>query len=66
MKKAVLALIGVILVGAATIIQMIVDWYQSYAYGIPTPTLVKALILLAGGLSLLAVIISIKARGDRR
>ena len=59
--KATLALVGIVLVGVATVIQMIVDWYQTYAYGIPMPTVIKLLVLLAGFLSLLAVIISLKS-----
>jgi len=59
--KATLALIGIMLVGAATVIQMIVDWYQSYAYGIPMPNTIKFLVIVAGVLSLLAVIISLKS-----
>ena len=61
MRKTFLALLGVFLVGVATIIQMIVDYYQSYAQGIPTPNMIKALVLLAGALSLIAVVISLKA-----
>ena len=61
MSRATLAILGVILVGIATIIQMVVDWYQSYAYGIPMPNKIKFLVLLAGFLSLLAVIISLKS-----
>ncbi len=60
MRKGLLAVIGVGLVAAATLIQMIVDWYQTYAYGIPMPNIVKILILAAGGLTLLALIISLK------
>ncbi|RLG89931.1 MAG: hypothetical protein DRO36_06940 [Candidatus Hecatellales archaeon] len=63
--KAVLAIIGVALVGIATVIQMIVDWYQSYAQGVPMPRTIQALVLLAGALSLLAVVLSIKGSGVR-
>jgi len=59
--KALLALIGIALVGIATIVQMIVDWYQSYAMGVPMPNIIKALVLFAGILSLIAVIISLKS-----
>lgn len=65
--RALLALLGVALVGIATVIQMVVDWYQSYAYGIPMPNTIRFLVLLAGFLSLLAVLISlssgVRARG---
>jgi len=61
--KALLALIGVVLVALATLIQMIVDWYQSYAYGIPMSNVVKALVIAAGVLTLIALVISIKAGG---
>jgi len=56
--KAKLAAIAIFLVAVATVIQMIVDWYQSYAQGIPMPNRVKALVLAAGALSLLAAIFS--------
>ena len=59
--KALLAIIGVALVGIATVIQMIVDWYQSYAQGVPMPRTIQALVLLAGALSLFAVIISLRS-----
>ncbi len=59
MRKSVLALIGVALVGAATIIQMTVDWYQSYAEGIPMPRVIQALTIVAGLLALLSVIITL-------
>ncbi len=65
MRKGLLAVIGIALVGIATIIQMIVDWYQSYAQGIPMPRAIQALVLLAGFLSLLAVILSLKGTGVR-
>ena len=57
--KAKLALVGVGLVGAATVIQMIVDWYQSYAQGIPMPTIIKLLVIVAGVLALSATSISL-------
>jgi len=60
-SKALLAIIGVALVGIATVIQMVVDWYQSYAYGIPMPKVIQALVLLAGFLSILAVILSLRS-----
>ena len=58
--KAILAILGIVLVGIATIIQMIVDWYQSEAQGIPMSNTIKLLVLFAGILSLLAVLISLK------
>ena len=64
-SKAVLAIIGVALVGVATVIQMVVDWYQSYARGVPMPRTIQLLVLLAGALSLLAVVLSIKGSGVR-
>ena len=65
MKKSILALVGVALVGAATVLQMMVDWYQSYAEGIPMPKVIQALTVFAGCLALLSVIISVIANRRR-
>lgn len=59
--RAALALVGLGLVGAATVLQMAVDWYQSYAYGIPMPNVVKALVIVAGLLALVATVIGFVA-----
>lgn len=59
MSKALLATIGVALVATATLIQMTVDWFQSDAMGITFPTKLKLLTLTAGGLTFLALILSI-------
>ncbi|MCD6300892.1 MAG: hypothetical protein J7L82_02355 [Staphylothermus sp.] len=64
--RAFLAILGVILVAIATLIQMIVDWYQSYAAGIPYPTTIKLLVLAAGVLTFIALFISLRAGGGRR
>ena len=65
MGRAALALIGVGLVAAATLLQMVIDWYQSEAMGVPMPNTLKLLVLGAGALTILALIISIvvRARG---
>ena len=65
-SKASLALVGIMLVGLATVLQMIIDWYQSYAYGIPMPKTIQALVVLAGLLSLIAVVISLKSKPLRK
>lgn len=61
--KAFLAILGVVLVALATLLQMIVDWYQSYAMGIPYPTTIKLLVIVAGVLTLIALFISLAAGG---
>lgn len=65
-SKVSLALIGIMLVGLATVLQMIIDWYQSYAYGVPMPKTIQALVVLAGLLSLIAVVISLKSKPLRK
>ena len=62
MGKAALALLGVGLVAAATLLQMIIDWYQSEALGVPMPNTLKFLVLGAGALTLLALVISVYSR----
>ncbi len=64
--KAFMAIIGVVLVAIAILLQMIVDWYQSYASGIPCPTTIKLLVIASGALTLLALFISLAARGRSR
>ena len=59
MSKVILATLGVALVAIATLIQMTVDWFQSDAMGIAFPMKLKLLTLTAGGLTLLALILSI-------
>ena len=66
MRKTALALTGVVLVALATLLQMIIDWYQSYAYGIPMPNKIKLLVILAGILTLIALIISLIASGGKK
>ncbi len=62
MGRAALALIGVGLVAAATLLQMIIDWYQSEAVGVPYPGWLKLLVLGAGALTIIALIISVYSR----
>ena len=62
MGRAALALIGVGLVAAATLLQMIIDWYQSEAMGVPMPNTLKLLVLGAGALTIIALIISVYSR----
>ena len=52
MGKAILAGLGVLFVGMATLLQMVIDWYQSEAQGVPMPSTLKLLVLLAGALTL--------------
>mgnify|MGYP000507014911 CR=1 FL=1 len=59
-SKTSLALLGVLLIGIATVLQMIIDWYQSYAYGIPMPRVIQGLVLLAGLLALTGAILGAK------
>ena len=66
MRKTALALVGVVLVALATLLQMIIDWYQSYAYGIPMPNRIKILVIIAGILTLVALIISLVASGGKK
>lgn len=63
--KAGIALTGMILVGAATILQMFVDWHQQSVSQSVDPK-VKLAILGAGFLSLLAVLIGLLAAGGGR
>jgi len=56
MGRAVVAGIGVLFVAIATLIQMVIDWYQSEAQGVPMPSTLKLLVLLAGGLTLAGVV----------
>ncbi len=62
MGKAALALLATGLVAAATLLQMIIDWYQTEAQGVPMPGVIKMLILGAGALTLLALIVSVAAQ----
>lgn len=62
MSKAGLALIGVGLVALATLLQMVIDWYQSEAQGVPYPGWLKLLVIGAGLLTLTALIISVYSR----
>ena len=66
MRKTILAIIGVVLVALATLIQMVVDWYQTYAYGIPMPNTIKLLVIFAGLLTLGALALSIIASGGKK
>ena len=66
MRKTVLALVGVVLVALATLVQMLVDWYQTYAYGIPMPNVIKILVIFAGLLTLAALALSIVASGGKK
>jgi len=65
MRKSFIALLGVILIAVATLMQMMVDWYQSYALGVPQPSLVKFLVVAAGILTFLALILSLMASSRR-
>ncbi len=60
-KRAAVAAsgLGIALVAGATILQMFVDWYQSEAQGVPMPTILKVLIILAGAMTLLSLIIGL-------
>ena len=61
-----MTLFGLILVGVATVLQMLVDWHQQSESTEWDPR-VKAMILGAGALSLLAVLVGLlAARGGRR
>ena len=51
--------LGIALVAGATVLQMIIDWYQSEAQGVPMPTVLKVLVLLAGLMALLSAIIGL-------
>jgi len=66
MGKLNLAFLGVLFVGLATFIQMIVDWYQSEAYGISYPILLKILVIAATVLTLLAIWLGFKGQRVRR
>ena len=65
MSKAALGMLGLVLVSLATLLQMFVDWHQESVSQQIDP-LVKAGILGAGLLSLLAVLLGIRAAGARR
>lgn len=60
--KVKIAALAIFLVAVATVIQMLVDWYQSYAYGIPMPGRVKAMVIVAGLLSLAAAALSLASK----
>ena len=59
MGKAILAGLGVLFVGLATLIQMVVDWEQSEAQGVPMPSTLKLLVLAAGALTLGSIAIGL-------
>ena len=59
MSRAVLAGLGVLFVGLATLIQMVVDWEQSEAQGVPMPSTLKLLVLAAGLLTLASIAIGL-------
>ena len=65
MSRAVLAGLGVLFVGLATLIQMIVDWEQSEAQGVPMPSTLKLLVLAAGLLTLASIAIGLYASRRR-
>ena len=64
MGRAGLALLGMVLVGLATLLQMFVDWHQQSVSQSVDPK-VKLAILGAGALSLLAVLIGLAASRRR-
>lgn len=59
MSKALfLGWVAILCVALATLIQMVIDWYQSDAYGIPFPFWLKVLTVIAAVLTLIAVFMS--------
>lgn len=63
-KSSGIALLAILLVGLATLLQMFVDWHQESVSQTWDPV-VKAGILAAGGLSLLAVFLTLFGGGRR-
>ncbi len=61
MGKAALILIGVLLL-ISTAMHIIVNWYQSFAMGVPHADKLRALILIAGALAILAIVLTISRR----
>ena len=66
MGKLGLAFLGILFVGLATFLQMVVDWYQSEAQGIPMPNTLKFLVVAATVLTLLAIWLGFKGQRARR
>ncbi len=60
-KSSGIALLAILLVGIATLLQMMVDWHQQAETG--WDPVVKAGILAAGGLSLLAIFLALLGGG---
>ncbi len=61
MGKASLILIGIVLL-ISTLMHIVVNWYQSYAEGTPYADRLRILILIAGALSILAIVLTIYMR----
>ncbi len=66
MGKLGLAFLGILFVGLATFLQMVVDWYQSEAQGIPMPNTLKILVIAATVLTLLAIWLGFRGQRVRR
>ncbi len=65
MGKALIALIALILLALSTLLQIVYDWYQSYAYGVPHADRTRILVVVAGVLALLALVLTIVSKGGR-
>jgi len=65
MSRAFLAMLGVALVAMATLIQIVIDWYQSDAMGVAYPFRLKLLTLVVGILTFMALILSIISNSKR-
>ena len=66
MGRLNLAFLGIFLVGLATLLQMVVDYFQSEAYGVPASRLLQYVTVGIAVMTLVAIFISLKAQRIRR
>ncbi len=66
MSRSVIAVVAVVLLALSTLLQIVYDWFQSYAHGIPYADRTRLLVVVAGALTILAIVLTIIGKGGRR